>query len=645
MNIEVVTRSTLQDHPLSYRAHDPDQVVHIANSIKEHGFLRPVVIAEDGVILCGHGVVRAADWLGVVQIPVLRLALAHDDPRALKIVIGDNEVGRLARVNERLMTDLLMELRETIGLDGTTYDEAALSLAIQVSRPRSEVADANAAHALAGHAKVEQSEFKLSVSVERESDQREVLRLLSKPSPSKIPRTYGVWWPRRPHEENLLTLDIDGATPQLDVEHVASEDGEALPDAPPARQPAHDWWGLPSYNVVEPARKVIVSVATEAERDEVMGLLGIETIHKYHTKALSCWWPDRERQDLSAIRFDDSPIEIIPKEKRTGKGVWAGHRTRRLERGHMPRYPVYVISKGRPDPGQTARFLRADGVPFRLVIEPQEEEAYRKVWGRDQLEILPFSNLGQGSIPARNWCWEHALASGAERHWILDDNILCILRNYEGRRIPVTSGVAFAASEDFIDRYENIAVGGLNYRFFGPPGTPPYFTNVHVYSCMLIRNDLPHRWRGRYNEDTDLCLQVLGDGWCTVLINVFLADKIPTMTMKGGNADELYKGDGRLEMARTLERQWGSHVASVNHRFGRPQHVVRDSWRRFQEPLRFHDGFQIEDVRGVSDEYGMHLQPSQEEVQQSMLDLVERYERESQVGRQETLPVEAEILF
>jgi hypothetical protein len=114
---------------------------------------------------------------------------------------------------------------------------------------------------------------------------------------------------------------------------------------------------------------------------------------------------------------------------------------------------------------------------------------------------------------------------------------------------------------------------------------PPFYLNVHVYSCMLILNALPQRWRGRYNEDTDLCLQVLSAGWCTVLFNAFLAWKATTMTTKGGNTAELYQGDGRLKMARSLERAWPG-VVEVGRRFRRPQHVIKDAWRRFDTPLK-----------------------------------------------------------
>lgn len=273
----------------------------------------------------------------------------------------------------------------------------------------------------------------------------------------------------------------------------------------------------------------------------------------------------------------------------------------------LPRYPIYVISKSRAQRGLTARFLIRDGVPFSLIVEPQEADAYAAAFGADRLLILPFSNLGQGSIPARNWVWEHAQAAGHARHWILDDNIKRVCRWVGAKRFTCASGPCFAATEDVIERYENVAVAGLNYQFFARrgdrPPTAPFWLNVHVYSCLLIRNDLPQRWRGRYNEDTDLCLQVLAAGWCTVLLNAFMIDKMQTMTMAGGNSASLYQGDGRLKMARSLERLWPG-VVTVDRRWQRPQHVV--NWKKFDTPLKLRDGVDLSAL--LPNEYGMHLE-------------------------------------
>lgn len=286
-----------------------------------------------------------------------------------------------------------------------------------------------------------------------------------------------------------------------------------------------------------------------------------------------------------------------------------------------PRYPVYVISKGRGDVCLTAQFFLRDGVPFRLVVEPQEADEYAEHFDRDLLLVTPFSNLGQGSIPARNFVWQHAIESGAERHWIFDDNIKEIWRVHKGERLRCDAAPALRTAEDFTDRYENIAVSGFNYHFFVRGPTAVFFLNCHVYSSLLIRNDLPQRWRGRYNEDTDLCLQVLSDGWCTVLFNAFVIEKMQTMAMKGGNTTQLYQGDGRLKMARSLERMW-PHVVSTERRFQRPQHVVKGAWRGFDTPLRLKEGTTLDDY-ATPNEYGLKLRAQSENVPDRLKPLLE----------------------
>jgi len=269
-----------------------------------------------------------------------------------------------------------------------------------------------------------------------------------------------------------------------------------------------------------------------------------------------------------------------------------------------PKYPVYIISKGRWESRLTAKALDKMRVPFNIVIEPQEFDKYASVIDPSKILVLPFSNLGQGSIPARNWVWEHSIETGATSHWILDDNIRSFYRLNKNKKHRTASGITFRAIEDFVLRYENIALAGMQYELLAPRKEKhnPVILNTRIYSCILIRNDLKHRWRGRYNEDTDLSLRVLKDGLCTVLFVAFLAEKVATMTMRGGNSDELYQDDGRLKMALSLQRQHPD-VVQVKRRWGRWQHVV--DYRPFKKNrlIRNHNVI-IE--RGVNN-YGMAL--------------------------------------
>lgn len=277
-----------------------------------------------------------------------------------------------------------------------------------------------------------------------------------------------------------------------------------------------------------------------------------------------------------------------------------------------PNYPVYIISKGRAESRLTSKALDAMRVPYRLVVEPQEVPQYAAEVGHEPLLVLPFSNLGQGSIPARNFVWGHATSLGVARHWILDDNIMGFYRLNRNLAISVTSGTIFRCAEDFVDRYENVALAGFNYHMFAKrrDPLPAFVANTRIYSCILIDNSIPFRWRGRYNEDTDLSLRVLKAGLCTVQFNAFLQDKATTMTMKGGNTDELYSGDGRRKMAESLVEQHPD-CATVSWKFGRWQHHVDYSHFKRNKLVRRAD---IAIEKGVNN-YGMVL------LQQERLDL------------------------
>jgi hypothetical protein len=217
-----------------------------------------------------------------------------------------------------------------------------------------------------------------------------------------------------------------------------------------------------------------------------------------------------------------------------------------------PTHPVYIVSKGRSDTMITSKSLSRMKVNHYIVVEPQDEELYEKALDkfniRDYVTLIvaPFSNHGDGPGRARNFAWDHSISIGAKKHWVLDDNISDFYRLHKNQRIRVESGVIFKAAEDFVDRFDNVPISGFQYRFFIAPNQsyPPYVKNTRIYSTLLIDNNCKHRWRGRYNEDTDICLRVLKDGDCTIQFNAFLQGKAATQTVKGGNTEEFYHKEG-----------------------------------------------------------------------------------------------------
>lgn len=222
-----------------------------------------------------------------------------------------------------------------------------------------------------------------------------------------------------------------------------------------------------------------------------------------------------------------------------------------------PRYPIYIISRGRAYSRLTSKTLEAMDVPYYIVVEPSEIDAYAAVIDINKILVLPNDSdpanpTGPGY--ARNCCRDHAWANGFDRHWVMDDNIHGFYRLHQNRRYRVADGAIFRAAEDFVDRYENVWVAGFQYRFFAAAKSkyPPYVANTRIYSCLLIDNRLmltfgkeQFLWRERYNEDTILSLDVLENGFCTIQFNAFLQGKTGTQALKGGNTEVFYSAEGK----------------------------------------------------------------------------------------------------
>jgi len=280
-----------------------------------------------------------------------------------------------------------------------------------------------------------------------------------------------------------------------------------------------------------------------------------------------------------------------------------------------PRFPLYIPSKGRADSRLTSKALERIGVPYRIVVEESERDLYASVIDPAKILILDpqyqrdydaCDELGltkpKGSGPARNFIWDHAVSEGHEWHWIMDDNIRCWYRLHENSYYRMECGTHFRCMEDFCLRYSNIAMAGPQYFMFAPKNEklPPFVPNTRIYSCNLIRCDAPFRWRGRYNEDTDLSLRMLKAGWCTIQFNAFLQEKIVTQKMRGGNTDTIYT-EGTLDKSQMLVRLHPD-VTKLVWRYGRWHHHVDYSRFRKGNKLVRAEGLEIP---AGANEYGM----------------------------------------
>ena len=124
MKIEHLNIDQLTPYARNSRTHSEAQVAQIAASIREFGFINPVLIAPDGTIVAGHGRVMGAKAAGLSQVPCIRLGhLTEQQRRAY--VIADNRIAELAGWDESLLQGELAALE----LDGITGDLMGFSAA------------------------------------------------------------------------------------------------------------------------------------------------------------------------------------------------------------------------------------------------------------------------------------------------------------------------------------------------------------------------------------------------------------------------------------------------------------------------------------------------------------------------------------
>jgi hypothetical protein len=338
----------------------------------------------------------------------------------------------------------------------------------------------------------------------------------------------------------------------LEIDSECMKDFKDLKYESPPEYTFKDWWDIPEFDAVCDDYKWGMCDVYVKDKKTISSIQNM-----VNTQAKSFWYP-----------FYPNFHE--------GNKVWT------TTEKHIPKYPIYVISLGRWKKHQrlTSNSLEEIGVPYHLVVEEQEKQNYIDNGVKeDTILTLPkeLCQLGQGSIPVRNWIWDHSMENGHKRHWVMDDNIDGFYRFHKCTRWKVMTGLPLCLVENVVDRYQDIYLSGLNYRFFAPNTDvrrQRVQMNTRVYSCILIQNDCPIRWRGRYNEDTDLSLRVMKAGYTTLVFNNFLCGKKATNTMKGGNTSSIYQEqDGMLKKANSLQEQHPDVVKVSDKKFvGKKSH-------------------------------------------------------------------------
>lgn len=121
---EMVLVDELIPYVNNAKVHSEAQVTKIASSIREFGFLNPVLIDKDKNVIAGHGRILAAKKLNMTEVPCVYIEGLTEAQRKAYI-LADNRLGELADWDMSLVNselDILKEANFDIELTGFELD-------------------------------------------------------------------------------------------------------------------------------------------------------------------------------------------------------------------------------------------------------------------------------------------------------------------------------------------------------------------------------------------------------------------------------------------------------------------------------------------------------------------------------------------
>ena len=247
-------------------------------------------------------------------------------------------------------------------------------------------------------------------------------------------------------------------------------------------------------------------------------------------------------------------------------------------------FPIYIPSKGRHDLPITAALLRAEGIPFHVVVDPCERNLYSKTFSAAEILAVQFN--GRGLPAARTWIKRHSQSSGERWHWQLEDDISQFYYR------PASKGLAKISAQDCLSQierrvavYKNIAAASPDHNSWPPKPEVPIKVNRCCHHAVLINNENKIAWRQFLFEDLDYSLQALRAGFCTLLFcHLRFASVAPRkhgggQTPRYGDNDKLFLHMGKIA------KEWPP-ITATRLPDGRPQLRLNQIWSTFnQRPI------------------------------------------------------------
>lgn len=240
--------------------------------------------------------------------------------------------------------------------------------------------------------------------------------------------------------------------------------------------------------------------------------------------------------------------------------------------------PIYIASKGRATKQHTLALLEDAGLSATLVVEPQDEAAYRAAHPDVTLHVLPENDRGLAYV--RNFILD--LNEGA--FWMLDDDFRGFYVRLEQRMHHIAADVALRGTQRKL-RKLGVAVGAMEYQQFAWSSTHEYVLNTHCDCCTYI--DATQITFERFNEslvlkaDREFVVQVLSNGKRTARVTRY-GFAAPATGSNAGGQQAAYDDDNTIrDSVQRFARMYPHIVKPVRKRNGRLD--ARINWSYFKQ--------------------------------------------------------------
>jgi hypothetical protein len=246
-------------------------------------------------------------------------------------------------------------------------------------------------------------------------------------------------------------------------------------------------------------------------------------------------------------------------------------------------YPIYIPSKGRADSITTAGLLQKSGVPFKILVEPQDFDSYSKNFKQEELLLMEVNNGGIDY--ARNFAKAHSTALGAKFHWQFDDDIQHFRFRIDNKNKNTDPAHVINLVESVTNLYTNIGTAAPMYDTYAFAAPSPIRLNKMVASAMLFNNEGEQKFRPMIIDDIDMTMQYLDAGLCTLLFSTALVNLPTTPNDTGGMGAEARVGNTMRIRCENLVKQWGD-VFKVITKNNAPRIAPSTVWSTFkQQPI------------------------------------------------------------